>query len=87
MNNAIDLPLWHACQRIAYPTRSASDHPPFLGPLPRPNRMPASWLYHKLAANPELRFQVLSRICALCGDAHVGEHATCDACVAGGKLQ
>jgi hypothetical protein len=55
----IDLSLWHACQRIAYPTRSASNHPPFLGPLPRADRMPASWLYLKLAANPPLRAQVM----------------------------
>ena len=56
------MPLWHACQRIAYPTRSVSgvsDHPPFLGPLPRPDRMPASWLYHTLANDPALRAKVL----------------------------
>jgi hypothetical protein len=56
---AFDLPLWHACQRIVYPTRSVSNNPPFPGPVPRPNRMPASWLYHKLAQNPALRAQVL----------------------------
>lgn len=56
------MPLWHACQRIAYADRRmfcVSDFPPFAGPLPRPDRMPASWLYSKLAADAELRAQVL----------------------------
>jgi hypothetical protein len=59
---AVDMPLWHACQRIAYPERrvtGVSDHPPFLGPVPSPRRMPASWLYHKLASDPALRQKVL----------------------------
>jgi hypothetical protein len=56
----VDMPLWHACQKIAYPkTALPSSEPPFLGPLPRPNRMRASWLYHKLAQNPGLRAKVL----------------------------
>ncbi len=59
--SAVDLPLWHACQRIAYPNIGlcVSDHPPFLGPLPRPNRMRASWLYHKLSRDSILRAKVV----------------------------
>lgn len=50
--------LWIQCQAVTYPKRFPSLHPPFDPEGLSPKRRPASWLYHKLVNDPELRKQV-----------------------------
>lgn len=52
-------PLWAHVQRLVYPDRWPSEHRPFPAASCTPKRKPASWLYHKLAADTALRAQVL----------------------------
>lgn len=56
-----DPTLWKQVQRIAYPKRAPVSSPPFPAHIqhPTPTRMPASWLYHKLAGDSVLRAKVL----------------------------
>jgi hypothetical protein len=57
----IDMNLWHACQKTAYPERrmtGVSNEQPFHISECTPKMKPASWLYHTLAADRELLAQV-----------------------------
>lgn len=54
----IDMELWHRVHGILYPGRSTNGVP-FPRPVCSPRARPASWLYHTLAANPQLRATVL----------------------------
>lgn len=54
-----DLDLWQRVQRIVYPKRWPSANPPFGTDKGGPTWRPASWLYHRLAADPALRARVL----------------------------
>lgn len=57
--SATDRLLWQEVQRIAYPKRSPSDHPPFPRDQCSPGRKPASWLYWELLDDAGLRAKVL----------------------------
>lgn len=50
--------LWELVQRIVYPRRWPSDHPPFARETCGPKRKPASWLYYMLLDNPPLRLDM-----------------------------
>lgn len=55
---ATDSGLWHQVQRIVYPRRFPSNHPPFERSECSPKRKPASWLYYTLLDNPEVRLNM-----------------------------
>lgn len=56
----IDRALWARVQRIAYPKRAPTSHPPFPQSFNNgPKQRPASWLYHLLANDAALRAKVL----------------------------
>ena len=55
----IDMMLWHAVQRLVYPGRWPSNHPPFPHPQVSVKRKVASWLYYTLLDSPELRAKVI----------------------------
>jgi hypothetical protein len=54
-----DPGLWRQVQRIVYPRRSPSDHPPFARSDASPKRKVASWLYYTLLDDSGLRAKVL----------------------------
>ncbi len=56
---ASDLELWRQTQRIVYPRRWPSDHPPFSRAEVSVKRKRASWLYYTLLDNFDLRAKVL----------------------------
>lgn len=60
-NDSVNMPLWHACQRIAWPRHRwlPSNNPPFSATVCSPKVKPASWLYHTLVGDPALRAVVL----------------------------
>lgn len=55
----IDLQLWRQVQRLVYPKRFPSSHPPFPRSITSPAHKRASWLYYQLAEDAQLRAKVL----------------------------
>lgn len=58
---AADSHLWDQVQRITYPSRFPSLHPPFEREGCGPKRKPASWLYYTLLDSPALRIRFEAR--------------------------
>lgn len=50
-----DFLLWQRVQRIVYPDRRPSRHQPFPARECSSKNKPASWLYHTLLADADLR--------------------------------
>lgn len=55
----IDYELWARVQQIVYPHRCPSPHEPFAADQCSPRTKPASWLYHQLVNDADLRNKVL----------------------------
>jgi hypothetical protein len=60
MRTPADPALWSQVQRIVYPHRMPSEHPPFARRACCVHRRIASWLYYKLLDNSALRAKVIA---------------------------
>lgn len=60
MRTLTDPALWAQVQRIVYPKRSPSEHPPFPRKACCVHRRIASWLYYKLLDDSALRAKVIT---------------------------
>lgn len=50
----VDKELWRYCQQLVYPKTLPSHGHPYEGGF-SPRKRPASWLYHELVSDPDLR--------------------------------